>query len=104
MPQNHSTTTRFGILVVTLALAVAFLLVNTGTVRSASPDLPPGLVRGARIQVRQPEGTLEFEVQETRGPWILATDIQHVDLPSGSQTWVNVNAYSYLEVLPTQKK
>jgi hypothetical protein len=105
MAQKAFTTTKLGILVVTIALAVTFLFVNTGTVRSANPDFPEGLVKGARIVGHdQSRGTLEFVIQETRGPWILATDIRDEDVPSGSQTWVNVNAYSYVVVLPAQQK
>jgi hypothetical protein len=87
MPQELSAT-KLWILVVTITLAVTFLFVNTGTVRSASPDFPARLVKGAGIQAHaQSRGTLEFVVQEIRGPRILATDIQDVVLPSGSQTW-----------------
>jgi hypothetical protein len=97
--------TTLGVLVVTIVLVVTFLFVNTGTVRSANPDFPEGFVKGARIVAHdQARGTLEFVIQETRGSWILATDILHEDVPSGGQTWVNVNAYSYVVVLPAQQK
>jgi hypothetical protein len=105
MAQKASATRKLGILVVTIALTVTFLFLNTGTVRSASPDFPQGLVKGARIAAHdQARGFLEFVIQETRGPWILATEIRGDDAPSGSQTWVNINAYSYVVVLPAQQK
>jgi hypothetical protein len=105
MAQKAFATTKLGILVVTITLAVTFLFVNTGTVRSANPDFPEGLVKGARIVAHdQSRGALQFVIQETRGSWILATDIRDEDVPSGSQTWVNINAYSYVVVLPAQQK
>jgi hypothetical protein len=78
---------------------------SAGSASASGTDLPPNLVKGARVVAYIPAMMKhqQFTIEDVRGHWVLGTAIEVGGWVPGAKIWVNLETIQSMDIIaPTE--